>query len=76
MGMEDEDVEYNEFSSYYYGHYENRYDFVDSLLECEDVYYDPDTPWYIKECIDREKDYLYDTFMIDFNEHSGHYFRG
>lgn len=74
MGMEDEDVEYATFSDNYRGHFNTQEEFVDYCLECEEFYNNEDLPWYLKRCIDREKDYLYEVFMNDYWEENDHYF--
>ena len=64
------ETKYNEFSDRYRGYFNCPYEFVDYCLESEEAY--NNLPKFIQTSIDRE--YLYNIYMVDFNEENGHYF--
>lgn len=78
MEIEDEDVNYTTFSNIYAGHFDTPYKFVDWCLEEEEEQLSINClPWYLQDCIEREKDYLYEVFMSNYYwERDGHYFWG
>lgn len=62
----------DEFNNRYIGHFSHPHKFVDECLRVEDLY--EDLPWYLKNCIDDQKDYLYEIYMNDYIQKNDHYF--
>lgn len=70
--LEDSDVEYSLFSNKYRGYFGHPHHFVDHNLEIEYGY--NHLPWYLKQSIEMEKDYLYDVYTENTDEENGYYF--